>query len=138
MNDLTLMKSSFAQAAIDTVNGTCNRDIPFPSPQAAIAELESAMPAVEQLRRWLPLTALINDFIDEQPSVYALDRACRHLRRASKFMSAICEVVEAIEEQEGELAFRGFDCSSSRRRSSAASNDGLSQYRLRGDRQPLG
>jgi hypothetical protein len=42
-----------------------------------------------------------------QPSVGALESACRDLRRTSKFMPAICEVIEAVRLAEGRIKWAG-------------------------------
>jgi hypothetical protein len=52
MNDLTPMRASLPQAALDEMKVMYNHDA-WSSPKEAIADLESAMPAVEQVRRWL-------------------------------------------------------------------------------------
>jgi hypothetical protein len=46
---------------------------------------------------------LVEDIIEMQPTRFALERACRELRRTSKFLPAISEVIEAVEDAEERL-----------------------------------
>jgi hypothetical protein len=61
-----------------------------------LALLSACYPHQEKGERRIFERLLCEDVADLEPSVYALDRACRRLRQRSKFHPAIAEVVDEL------------------------------------------
>jgi hypothetical protein len=71
--------------------------------KALLAVLAGSFPTAPRTDLQIFGRALIEEIADTKPSRGALIRACRQLRRTSKFLPTICEVLEAIEKAEMHL-----------------------------------
>jgi hypothetical protein len=68
--------------------------------ETQLAVLAGSFPTAPKINLEIFGRALIEEIADANPSRGALIRACRQLRRTSKFLPTICEVLEAIEKAE--------------------------------------
>jgi hypothetical protein len=71
--------------------------------QSHLAVLAGSFPNAPKSDLTIYGAALLEDVADMKPSRYAIMRACRQLRRTTRFLPTISEVLEAVREVEREL-----------------------------------
>jgi hypothetical protein len=71
--------------------------------QSHLAVLVGSFPNAPKSDLTIYGAALLEDVADMKPSRYAIMRACRQLRRTTRFLPIISEVLEAVREVEGAL-----------------------------------